>query len=138
MLLFPLLTNFGAYFLWLLQQSWKSFLSFELALLILLQISITLLYVLVVHKSLVEGFHIRAFEYDKGSISPLEGFFLQTNAVTFLMMDLMCKLDLDEVVVCDWSYSVLCSQCSGGALSSLFQQLNAYLSPKQFVLSVFF
>ena len=62
---------------------------------------------LVVHKSSVEGFHLGAFECDGGSG---RFFVLRTNAVTFLMSLTRKKdLDLDEVGVCDWSYSVLCS-----------------------------
>ena len=62
---------------------------------------------LVVHKSSVEGFHFRGFwmRWWKWKV-----FVLRTNAVTFLMSLTRKKdLDLDEVGVCDWSYSVLCS-----------------------------
>jgi len=44
------------------------------------------------------------------AFSPWKVFVLRTNAVTFLMSLTRKKdLDLDEVGVCDWSYSVLCS-----------------------------
>ena len=55
---------------------------------------------------------------------------MRTNAVTFLMSLTRKKdLDLDEVGVCDWSYSVLFSMQVGGGLTSLFPHLNAYLAP---------
>ena len=47
-------------------------------------------------------------------------------------------LDLDKVVLRYQRCSVLCSERSGGALTSLFPQLNAYLSPTQSFRSVFF
>ena len=46
-------------------------------------------------------------------------------------------LDLDKVVLRYQRCSVLCSERSGGALTSLFPQLNAYLSPTQSFRSVF-
>ena len=47
-------------------------------------------------------------------------------------------LDLDKVVLCDQRCSVLCSERSGGALTSLFPQLNAYFSLTQSFRPVFF
>ena len=66
-------------------------------------------------------------------------FVLRTNAVTFLMSLTRKKdLDLDEVGVCDWSYSVLCSMQVGGGLTSLFPDLNANLSPIPLLCHFFF
>ena len=64
-------------------------------------------------------------------------FVLRTNAVTFLMSLTRKKdLDLDEVGVCDWSYSVLCSMQD--EVTSLFPHLNANLSPIPLLCHFFF
>ena len=145
----------GAYFLRLLLQScapenqsvfffaakqnycyWKILL-FELALLTLSQTSIPILYLLVVHKSSVEGFNFGGFWMRWWKHFSLEGFVLWTNALTVLM-DSSHKI----LIWMKLWFATGVSQCfvhysSGGALTSLFPHLNAYFSPKQFVLSVF-
>jgi len=87
-----------------------------------------------------KDFILGAFECDDGSIFPLEGFCFANQCSDILdEFDAQERFEqLDEVGVCDWSYSVLCSMQVGGGLTSVFPHLNANLSPIPLLCHFFF
>ena len=85
-----------------------------------------------------KDFILRAFECDDGSIFPLEGFCFANQCSDILDEFDAQDLDLDEVGVCDWSYSVLCSQCKWRGTDIIVSSPECLLISYTIVLSLFF